>query len=156
MLFMNIIAQGKKSFDKIFFTETDFKNVPEEAKNAMISLPSVTLSTAFFSYGALQVLGPKAISEDKVIILQRFAKVFNQTYTRFIDLQKAEEQARESQIEAALERVRTQAMAMQTSNDLKYVRGHHSRKCYLGLKLIIVTFYCHICEGSDELVHWYV
>ena len=55
----------------------------------MISLPSVTLSTAFFSYGALQVLGPKAISADKVIILQRFAKVFNQTYTRFIDLPKS-------------------------------------------------------------------
>ncbi|MBK5272423.1 MAG: hypothetical protein JJE22_15565, partial [Bacteroidia bacterium] len=109
---------GKKSFDKIFFTETDFKNVPAEAKNAMISLPSVTLSTAFFSYGALQVLGPEAISEDKVIILQRFAKVFNQTYTRFIDLQKAEEQARESQIELGLERVRARAMAMQTSNEL--------------------------------------
>ncbi len=92
--------------------------MPEEAKNAMISLPSVTLSTAFFSYGALQVLGPEAISEDKVIILQRFAKVFNQTYTRFIDLQKAEAQAREAQIELGLERVRARAMAMQNSSEL--------------------------------------
>ncbi len=111
-------GKGKKSFDKIFFTKTDFKNVHEEAKNAMISLPSVTLSTAFFSYGALQVLGPEAISEDKVIILQRFAKVFNQTYTRFIDLQKAEAQAREAEIELALERVRARTMAMQRSDEL--------------------------------------
>ncbi len=38
----------------------------------------------------------------------RFGKVFQQTYTRFLDLQKAEAQARESQIELALERVRSQ------------------------------------------------
>ena len=103
---------------KYYFTETEFKNVPEEAKNAMNSLPSVTLSTAFFSYGALQVLGPEAISEGKVIILQRFAKVFNQTYTRFLDLQKAEAQAREAEIELALERVRARTMAMQRSDEL--------------------------------------
>ena len=40
--------------------------------------------------------------------LKRFGKVFEQTYTRFLDLQKAEAQAREAQIEAALERVRSQ------------------------------------------------
>ena len=44
--------------------------------------------------------------------------MFGQTYRRFLDLQKAEAQAREAQIEAALERVRTSAMAMQKSNDL--------------------------------------
>jgi hypothetical protein len=33
------------------------------------------------------------------------AKVFEQAYTRFLDLQKAEAQARESQIQLALERV---------------------------------------------------
>ena len=36
-------------------------------------------------------------------LLARFTKVFEQTYTRFLDLQKAEEQARESKIETALE-----------------------------------------------------
>ena len=48
----------------------------------------------------------------------RFGKAFQQTYTRFLDLQKAEAQAWEAQIEAALERVRLQAMAMTESNDL--------------------------------------
>jgi len=42
----------------------------------------------------------------------RFGKVFQQTYTRFLDLQKAEAQAREAQIEAALERVRSRTLAM--------------------------------------------
>ena len=50
--------------------------------------------------------------------LMRFGKVFQQTYTRFLDLQKAEAQAREAQIEARLERVRSKAMAMHSPNDL--------------------------------------
>jgi hypothetical protein len=45
-------------------------------------------------------------------IFKRFGKVFEQTYTRFLDLQKAEAQAREAKIEAALERVRSRSMSM--------------------------------------------
>src|SRR5262245_38289335 len=48
----------------------------------------------------------------------RFGKVFQQTYTRFLDLQKAEAQARESQIQLALERARAQSMMMQRSKEL--------------------------------------
>jgi hypothetical protein len=103
---------------KYFFTQTDFKKVPEQAKEFMIGLKSQTLSTAFFTYGALQVLGSEALPDDKAGILQRFGIVFEQTYTRFLDLQKAEAQAREATIEAALERVRGKAMAMHNSNDL--------------------------------------
>src|SRR6185312_14146576 len=50
--------------------------------------------------------------------LMRFGKVFQQTYTRFLDLQKAEAQVREAQIEAALERVRSRTMAMYKSSEL--------------------------------------
>ena len=35
-------------------------------------------------------------------VFKRFAKVFEQTYTRFLDLQKAEAQAREAQIEVSI------------------------------------------------------
>src|SRR5258705_10847366 len=58
------------------------------------------------------------ITKENEAIVKRFAKVFQQTYTRFLDLQKVEAQAREAQIEAALERVRSKAMAMQKSEDL--------------------------------------
>ena len=51
-------------------------------------------------------------------IFIRFARVFEQTYTRFLDLQKAESQAREAQIETALERVRSRTLAMQKSGEL--------------------------------------
>ncbi len=51
----------------------------------------------------------------------RFGKVFQQTYTRFLDLQRAEAQAREAQVEASLERVRASAMAMHRSDELSDV-----------------------------------
>jgi len=57
-------------------------------------------------------------SDEENNTLMRFGKVFQQTYTRFLDLQKAEEQAREAQIEASLERVRSRSMAMHDSTEI--------------------------------------
>jgi len=60
-------------------------------------------------------------SEDENEIIRRFAAVFEQSYTRFLDLKQAEAQAREARIEAALERVRARTMAMQRSDELSEV-----------------------------------
>ncbi|SKB63289.1 ATP-binding protein [Maribacter arcticus] len=76
-------------------------------------------NAAYFSKGYLLIITIEPYPD--VEILKRFAKVFDQTYTRFLDLKKAEEQAREAKIEAALERVRAQSMAMHKSEELKYV-----------------------------------
>src|SRR5579862_6721315 len=111
----------KQEFDAVFLTQTDFKNVPPDVKRVMIEVESVTFSTAFFNYGVLQALGKGPLSRENADILQRFAQVFEQTYTRFLDLQKAEAQAREGQIEAALERIRSRSMGMQKSGELKEV-----------------------------------
>ena len=50
--------------------------------------------------------------------MKRFTSVFSLTFRRYQDLKKAEAQAREATIEAALEKVRGKAMAMHNSNDL--------------------------------------
>ncbi len=73
---------------------------------------------ALFAQGTLYGAFLHPLPEAQVHVLQRFAKVFEQTYTRFLDLKKAEEQAREAQIEGALERVRAKAMAMNSSHDI--------------------------------------
>jgi hypothetical protein len=75
-------------------------------------------SVACFSKGGIGITTPEPISKETLSLLERFAAVFDLTYTRFLDLQKAEAQAREAKIEAALERVRAKAMAMQHSEDL--------------------------------------
>ena len=71
----------------------------------------------FLRYGYLLLI-TKEPNEGMKDLSKRFATVFDLTYTRFIDLQKAEAQAREAQIEAALERVRSRTLAMQKSDEL--------------------------------------
>lgn len=60
---------------------------------------------------------PDPPAED-IAALVRFAGVFDLAYRRFEDLKSAERQSRETQIELALERVRSKAMAMHSSEDL--------------------------------------
>ncbi|MEZ5083264.1 MAG: ATP-binding protein [Bacteroidales bacterium] len=72
----------------------------------------------FFKEGYIFTVTQDQLSEDYKNIIHRFTKVFSLTYRRYRDLIKAEKQAREAQIEAALERVRSKAMAMHSSEDL--------------------------------------
>ncbi|MGK2864697.1 MAG: nuclear transport factor 2 family protein [Chitinophagaceae bacterium] len=108
----------KQSWDEILFTQTDIKKLPVSIGEEMKELEKIILSSVATKHGLLQAIGLESLSSDDASILNRFASVFEQTYTRFLDLQKAEAQAREAQIEAALERVRARALAMQKSNDL--------------------------------------
>ncbi|WP_339842125.1 ATP-binding protein [uncultured Maribacter sp.] len=73
-----------------------------------------------FAYGNMIFITYEPLPEMHNVF-KRFAKVFEQTYTRFLDLQKAEAQARESQIEAALEKVRSRSLAMHKSEELREV-----------------------------------
>ena len=72
----------------------------------------------FFSRGMMGISSGSAPDAGALILLERFANVFDLTFTRLLDLQKAEMQAREVQIEAAMERVRGKAMAMHNSSDM--------------------------------------
>ncbi|WP_162303748.1 hypothetical protein, partial [Hymenobacter sediminis] len=78
-------------------------------------------NVAYFSHGWLNLSTSEPVADEVSDLLQRFASVFSLTYTRFLDLQKAEAQAREAQIEASLERVRSTSLAMHTSQDLSKV-----------------------------------
>src|SRR5262249_16794097 len=71
---------------------------------------------AYFKQGYLFMITLEPYDEERIMI--RFAKVFEQAYTRFLDLQKAEAQAREADIELSLERVRARTMAMHKSVEL--------------------------------------
>ncbi|MGG9962196.1 sensor histidine kinase [Ferruginibacter sp. SUN106] len=117
---VKLSGENKKAYDAVMFSQTDFKNFPEETKQWMAALDPVVFSIAYMSHGAL-TWGPQELTGEYASILQRFAKVFEQTYTRFLDLQKAEEQTKEAQIETALERVRARTMGMQKSEELKEV-----------------------------------
>jgi len=79
------------------------------------------ISSAFFSKGHLSFSSLRPPFAENIELLERFAAVFDLTYTRFLDLKKAEEQAREAEIQLALERVRARIMAMHKSEELSDV-----------------------------------
>ncbi|WP_179345523.1 ATP-binding protein [Winogradskyella ursingii] len=95
------------------------KNFPISAEKLLaISPERLKIHTFNFKQGYLLLIGSKLLTETEQKLVIRFAKVFEQTYTRFLDLQKAEAQTREAQIEMALEKVRSRTMAMQHSEEL--------------------------------------
>ncbi|GAB5520362.1 MAG: hypothetical protein RhofKO_26130 [Rhodothermales bacterium] len=78
----------------------------------------LVITEAMFPGGSVGLYAESHLTEASKEILIRFAKVFAQSYTRFEDLLRAEEQAQEARIEAALERVRSRSLAMTTSDEL--------------------------------------
>ncbi|MFC3879826.1 sensor histidine kinase [Algoriphagus namhaensis] len=117
-LSFHLKGKEKTDFDEYLFTKTDYKDFPQEVKTHTKSIDEVYFNLAYFKFGFLVATDMEAIPAENFELLVRFAKVFEQSYTRFLDLQKAEAQAREAQIEVALERVRARAMAMHSSDEL--------------------------------------
>jgi hypothetical protein len=76
------------------------------------------IHNAFFSKGLISFSTHEPRPPEMLKLLERFAGVFDLTYTRFLDLKKAEAQAREAQIELSLERIRAQVTAMKESAEL--------------------------------------
>jgi signal transduction histidine kinase len=107
-----------KSYGDLIFSQTDFKDSSQEYKDSFYSLKKVYAGQALFQHGILEAVGTEPLPGDLPEVLKRFSHVVDLTYTRFLDLQKAEAQAREAQIEVALERVRSHTMAMQVSAEL--------------------------------------
>jgi class 3 adenylate cyclase len=96
-----------------------FFSVPEDAKEYYFNCPGLAISTVLLDNVGLYIENFSGIpyTDEENATLMRFGKVFQQTYTRFHDLQRAEAQAREAKIEASLERVRAKAMAMHSTDD---------------------------------------
>ena len=115
--------EDKNSFYAVAFKNSDLKDIPEERKEKMLAGDGLGIYSAFVGQTSIQLLNfdGKEYDVEECRIVKRFAEVFQQTYTRFLDLQKAEAQAREAQIETALEKVRSRTMAMHHSNELAEV-----------------------------------
>lgn len=117
----NISGEELEKHYRYMRTLPGIKEVMEIFANENLTLPERQINhLANFSHGNLlfRTVEPCPQLHD---IFKRFAKVFKQTYTRFLDLQKAEAQAREAQIEAVLERVRSRSLAMKQSIELQEV-----------------------------------
>jgi signal transduction histidine kinase len=109
---------------------------------------------AIFPAGGLFAFRESAFSDEAKNVMKHFANVFDLTYTRFLDLQKAEAQTREAQIETSLERVRSRTLAMQKSDELAETAAVVFRQMiYLGIspnRLYIGI----VKEDTGEIEYW--
>jgi hypothetical protein len=115
--------QEKNELFQHLFSATDFKHVPQKQRKFLLESEAASMSVALAKNTGIHLTRytDKAFSAADNEILKRFARVFEQAYTRFLDLQKAEGQAREAQIQLALERVRAKSLAMHHSSELQEV-----------------------------------
>ncbi|MFN3695669.1 MAG: hypothetical protein ACK4UV_11725, partial [Ignavibacterium sp.] len=115
--------EDKNAFWNYYFEYTDFSRFPDHIKQDILQRKNYAQSMALQQFTG--ILHPnidgRVLDYEEAQILKRFSVVFEQAYIRFLDLQKAERQVREAQIEAALERVRSRTMAMQKSEELSVV-----------------------------------
>ncbi|MDX1332778.1 MAG: ATP-binding protein, partial [Robiginitalea sp.] len=134
----------------------DLQPTFEEIERLGLELPTYQINhLCKFSHGFLLFITYEQVP-DAHDIFKRFTAVFEQTYTRFLDLKNMEAQARESKIETALERVRARALAMQEPEELKDVsRVMRQEMGLLGVEeLETSSIYIHDPEaGKTEC--WY-
>jgi len=89
--------------------------------NQMSSLPDHYCTSFMFKEGGLFAFTFVPFSPENSSIFKKFAHVFSQTYRRYLDLQKAEAQAREAVKQSSLDRVRGQIASMRTVDDLQRI-----------------------------------
>lgn len=113
------------AFNEFSFSGKELKDFRELRKNnGELDDPKLEDSSSLHYYfysignGSIGISTYSAITAEKLELLKRFRNVFNLSYQRYTDIALAEAQAREAQIQLALERVRARTMAMQQSNEL--------------------------------------
>ena len=152
----NSFITAKEKGHKLFVNHLDFKTknkfykqifkhipeLPEDARSFYLKIPSLTIATSLIDTIGLYIenfSGVQYGEEDQKILL-RFGEEFQRAYTRFLDLEKAEAQAREANIQLALERVRARTMAMKTQHDLlDVIKVFGSQLISLGLQVDTVS-----------------
>ncbi|MGB5463344.1 MAG: hypothetical protein WBM92_08275, partial [Aureibaculum sp.] len=147
-VFHQIVA-GKERKKHLEYAITTF-NSKEAEEMVLNQFPDPTVFYCFnFSHGYLHLVTGSHLKEEEEALLARFTRVFEQTYARFLDLQKAEVQAREAQIENALEKVRSRTMAMHKSKEMLEVIGVVSEQLQqLNLNFDTVSFAKNNQEGD--------
>ena len=115
--YLVIDMKGKVLSDYINYLETEVK-VPFSLG---LKQKRRVQTIAYFSGGFIGMASNDELPQDTIHLLERFASVFNLTYSRFNDLKISEAQTRKAKIETALERVRARALAMQEPEELKDV-----------------------------------
>ncbi|MES1215171.1 MAG: ATP-binding protein [Bacteroidota bacterium] len=109
----------------------------------------------FFEQGTLNVVTIQSLTDEECIVMTQFARAFGLIYTRFLDLQKAEEQTREALREAALDKIRAEIASMRTAEDLEHITPLVWREL-ITLNVPFSRCGIFIVREDEQLVHAYL
>ena len=151
-------AEAAVDYVEKMITLGDFQQVDPQAPSLddVRHIGGLTFIMARTTHGEIGFSLPGKVSNppsDSLELLERFAGAFDLAHRRFLDLQKAEYQAREVQIELALEKVRSRTMAMQHSDELaeaSFLLDAQVRE--LGIKTWGCAFNIY---GEKESTEWF-
>jgi len=149
--------EEKDAWIEYSYEQPKFADSPQEMKQYLLDKPGHAWSAVFLKNAWVSIIKnistPFTDEEDE--LLKRFANIFGQAYTRFLDLKKAEEQAREAQIEAALERVRSRSIGMLHTSELQEVINTvHQQFNLLNIDITGGVFIAINEENTEELCCW--
>ncbi|MEP6796352.1 MAG: ATP-binding protein [Saprospiraceae bacterium] len=157
------MRQNKEAFISLSVTGIELDDWRNHLKS-LIQKPAPKLDAAtslhyyYYSIGAggLGFCAYTPLNEEAMTVLKRFKNVFDLAYRRYADVAQAEAQARQAQIEAALERVRARALAMQQPEELKEVAQvlRHEMGILGVEELETASIYIHD-ENSTKAECWY-
>ncbi|MBS1947541.1 MAG: hypothetical protein JST47_07215, partial [Bacteroidetes bacterium] len=84
----NYSAEEKNSFYKYVFEHSALRDLPDPVKNMIFQSQSYSITIVPVKNSVISVndFEGKSLSEREIDIIKRFAKVFEQAYTRFLDL----------------------------------------------------------------------
>ena len=103
------------------FENTGMKDLPKEVKEAIRSENEVYFEYAKMKQGLVSFINLEPFSEEIFPILKRIARTFEQAYTRFLDVERAEKLALETSRQASLDRIRAEIASMRSAEDLQQI-----------------------------------
>src|SRR5687767_1483453 len=92
LLLYTLGGDMKQSWEDHLFKNTGLSKLPKEVQDGMRSEESIFTTSAISDYGLLMVGCLEPFSNENNDIIQRFGRVFQQSFTRYVDVQKAETQ----------------------------------------------------------------
>ncbi|MDX1671225.1 MAG: ATP-binding protein [Balneolaceae bacterium] len=141
-----ISAEQKDNYAKVMFSQLNMDATANNQDN-----PRLVVSTVFTGQGALEVIGRDALPAEEEELLQRLARVIDQSYTRLLDLKKSEAQALEATKQAALDRIRGEVASMRSKDDLNKITPLVWRELKT-LKVPFIRCGVFIVDEEDESI----
>jgi signal transduction histidine kinase/ligand-binding sensor domain-containing protein len=134
----------------------DPETIEERLKRVMSSSVETMFGyVLFYRDGFLNVSTREPLDEGHLAIAKRFADLFAFAYSRHLELEQKQQRTHELALESAAARIRAEAMAMESTQDMRRVAG---LVAYELKQLDVPTQGCmiYLLDEEQQLTHWYL